>query len=54
MCNLYGPGGLYLAVGKGILYTMHGSNDGIADIVPVDQLVNLLLAVCWKIGTTPK
>jgi fatty acyl-CoA reductase len=33
--------------GKGMLRTMIGSNSAIADIVPVDVCVNMMIAIAW-------
>lgn len=33
--------------GKGILRTMRANNDAVADLIPVDVVVNLTLAVGW-------
>lgn len=49
--NFNGPSGIFIAAGKGILRTMRASNDAIADLVPVDLVVNTTLAVAWYSGT---
>lgn len=33
--------------GKGILRTMRASNDAVADLIPVDVVINLTLAAGW-------
>jgi len=50
--NLNGPGGLYLASGHNILRVMPGDIDAIVDIVPVDFVANMLLAVVMKVAHT--
>lgn len=37
---------LYQA-GKGILRTMRANNDAVADLIPVDVVINLTLAAGW-------
>lgn len=36
-----------LQAGKGILRTMRASNDAVADLIPVDVVINLTLAAGW-------
>lgn len=50
--NYNGPSGLYIAVGKGILRSMKCDFRGIADIIPVDIPVNMLIAVAWYTAVT--
>jgi len=45
--NYNGPSGLVVATGKGMLRTMLGSNSAIADIVPVDICVYMMIAIAW-------
>ncbi|XP_078424236.1 fatty acyl-CoA reductase 1 isoform X1 [Cetorhinus maximus] len=45
--NFNGPSGLFIAAGKGILRTMRATNDAVADLIPVDVVVNLTLAAGW-------
>lgn len=45
--NFNGPSGLFIAAGKGILRTMRASNDAVADLVPVDTVVNVMLVAAW-------
>ncbi|KJE91335.1 male sterility protein [Capsaspora owczarzaki ATCC 30864] len=46
--NLNGPGGLYLACGKGVLRIMRGDEAAAADIVPVDFCASMILAIAWR------
>lgn len=50
--NYNGPSGLYIAVGKGILRSMKCDFRGVADIVPVDIPVNMLITVAWYTAVT--
>lgn len=45
--NFNGPSGIFIAAGKGILRTMKASNNAVADLIPVDVVVNLTLAAGW-------
>ena len=45
--NFNGPSGLYVAAGKGILRSMKGDSLGVADIIPVDIPVNMMITVAW-------
>ncbi|XP_013191884.2 putative fatty acyl-CoA reductase CG5065 [Amyelois transitella] len=46
--NLNGPTGLLVGAGKGVIRTMHCNENYVADVVPVDIVVNacILLAFC--------
>ncbi|XP_019332671.1 fatty acyl-CoA reductase 1 isoform X1 [Alligator mississippiensis] len=48
--NFNGPSGIFIAAGKGILRTMRASNSAVADLVPVDVVVNTTLAAAWYSG----
>lgn len=45
--NFNGPTALFPATGTGVLRSMLGKHEAIADIIPVDITVNLMLAVAW-------
>ncbi len=45
--NFNGPTALFPACGKGVLSAMLGNHEAIADIIPVDVSVNLMIAVAW-------
>ena len=36
-----------IQAGKGILRTMRANNDAVADLIPVDVVINLTLAAGW-------
>lgn len=46
-----GPTGLLVAGGKGVLRTLYCHRDMVADLIPVDVCINLLVAVAWKTAT---
>ena len=53
--NLYGPGGVVLGTGSGLIHTLNADPEKIADLVPVDYAVNALLAAAWETAnTTPE
>ncbi|XP_006895133.1 PREDICTED: fatty acyl-CoA reductase 2 [Elephantulus edwardii] len=45
--NINGPTGLIIATGKGFLRCLKATPKAVADLVPVDTVVNLTLAVGW-------
>ncbi|XP_022378428.1 fatty acyl-CoA reductase 2 [Enhydra lutris kenyoni] len=45
--NLNGPSGLIIAAGKGFLRSIRATPMAVADLIPVDIVVNLTLAVGW-------
>ncbi|KAL1109971.1 hypothetical protein AAG570_014080 [Ranatra chinensis] len=49
--NLNGPTGLIAGAGKGILRSMWCSRDNIADLIPVDVVINLIVTVAWHTAT---
>lgn len=51
--NLNGPTGLILAVGKGIMRTMLYDKNAVADLIPVDTVINLMITAAWSTGTKP-
>ncbi|KAI4502943.1 hypothetical protein M0802_001987 [Mischocyttarus mexicanus] len=46
--NINGPTGLLIGAGKGVIRSMHCNENGYADYVPVDVLVNAILACTWN------
>jgi len=44
---MLGPAGLFVAVGMGVLRVMHGSNEILADFIPVDLVCNTIVAAAW-------
>lgn len=51
--NLNGPTGLVVAVGKGVMRTMLYDGNAIADLIPVDTVINLMITAAWSTGTRP-
>eukprot|EP01126_Amoeba_proteus_P029801 TRINITY_DN2943_c0_g1_i13.p1 TRINITY_DN2943_c0_g1~~TRINITY_DN2943_c0_g1_i13.p1 ORF type:complete len:483 (-),score=78.56 TRINITY_DN2943_c0_g1_i13:83-1531(-) len=51
--SLIGPAGLSLAAGLGALHAMPGLPDGIMDIIPVDLVVNAILAATYHTAINP-
>ena len=45
--NFNGPTAIFPAAGTGVLRSMLGNHDAVADIIPVDVPVNLMIAVSW-------
>ncbi|KAH8381904.1 hypothetical protein KR009_000914 [Drosophila setifemur] len=48
--NMYGPCGVIVGIGSGVLRVFTGDMDNKAHIVPVDMCVNALLASAWDIA----
>ncbi|KAI9556291.1 hypothetical protein GHT06_018865 [Daphnia sinensis] len=46
-----GPSGLVAGVGRGLIYTIKCDEKLVADLVPVDFAINLMIAAAWNIGT---
>ncbi|XP_046659931.1 fatty acyl-CoA reductase wat-like [Homalodisca vitripennis] len=49
--NVYGPTGLMVGLGTGVIHTYFGDETHITDIVPVDLVTNALIATSWRAGT---
>ena len=49
--NVNGPTGLIAACGKGILRTLLCHRSKVADLIPLDFPVNLILAAAWHTAT---
>lgn len=49
--NVYGATGVVLGAGMGILRTMHCNPDMMADIVPADMVINVMIASAWDVAT---
>ncbi|XP_022187212.2 LOW QUALITY PROTEIN: putative fatty acyl-CoA reductase CG5065 [Nilaparvata lugens] len=50
--NLNGPTGLFVGAGKGVLRTLLCHKDYITDLIPVDIVINVMIAVAWKTATS--
>lgn len=49
--NIYGATGVVAGAGMGILRTMHCDPDMIADVVPADMVINVMIATAWDVAT---
>ncbi|XP_012263755.2 putative fatty acyl-CoA reductase CG5065 [Athalia rosae] len=49
--SLNGPTVLIIGVGKGLLKTIWGKKEMVADLIPVDVCINLFIAAAWEIGS---
>ena len=49
--NYNGPTGLYIAHNMGVLHCMVGKKEAAADIIPVDVVINMMLASAWFRGS---
>ncbi|XP_011645020.1 putative fatty acyl-CoA reductase CG5065 [Pogonomyrmex barbatus] len=49
--NCNGPTGIIAAVGKGFFRTMLCHEDKVADLVPVDIVINLMICAAWRTAT---
>lgn len=50
--NWNGPTGLIAAAGKGFFRTMLCRENSVADLVPVDVVINLMIVAAWRTATT--
>lgn len=50
--NINGPTSLVVASGKGMLRTMLFDSSAVADLIPVDMVINLMVTVAWHTATT--
>lgn len=48
--NMYGPTGIIVGVGAGLLRVFYGKKENHAELVPVDMCVNGILASAWDIA----
>lgn len=45
--NIYGPTGVVVGVGAGLMRVMLADPETVSDLVPVDLVVNSMLAAAW-------
>lgn len=50
--NWNGPTGIVSAVGKGIFHTILCKADAVADFIPVDIVINILITAAWHTALT--
>lgn len=48
--NVYGPTGVVMGAGLGLLHVLHCDGDRIADMVPVDMAINNIVAAAWDVA----
>jgi fatty acyl-CoA reductase len=52
--NLYGPTGVFVGAGTGVIKTMHGDADKTTNMVPVDMAVNAVIVSAWEVANKPR
>lgn len=52
MESLFGPAGMFVGVGMGLIHAAYIHSEMITDIVPVDMTANCIIAASWKNCTT--
>jgi len=52
--NVNGPTGVILGVAKGFLSVVRGKEELVADLVPVDIAINIMITVAWQTATQIK
>ncbi|KAI9556293.1 hypothetical protein GHT06_018867 [Daphnia sinensis] len=52
--NFYGCSGVIAGTGKGLIHVSRGNAKLILDLIPVDIVINLLIAAAWHKGTSDK
>ena len=52
--NINGPTGVIAGVAKGVLRVVRGDSELVADLIPVDFAINLMIAVAWYTATQHK
>lgn len=50
--NMNGPTGMLAGAGKGVLRTLMCHREKVADLIPVDMAINLMITVAWHLATT--
>jgi alcohol-forming fatty acyl-CoA reductase len=51
--NVYGPTGVVVGAGLGVLRTLHADREMVADLVPVDLAVSALIATAYDTAANP-
>jgi fatty acyl-CoA reductase len=46
--NMYGPAGLFMGAGHGVVHCSRIRDNLTLDMVPVDFVVNCMIAAAWK------
>jgi len=50
--NIYGPIGLYIGGGKGLIRVAYCNKHITENAIPVDIVVNAIIILSWKLGLT--
>lgn len=50
--NIFGPVGLFIGSGKGVVRVGYCNKYNIDDAIPVDIVIKAILVVSWKLGLT--
>ena len=50
-CSINGPTGMIAGGGTGVLRTMLAKRECIADIIPVDMAINVMIVAAWHMAT---
>ncbi|KYN49993.1 hypothetical protein ALC62_00020 [Cyphomyrmex costatus] len=50
--NFYGPVGLSIGIGKGLIQVIYCYKSNNHNTVPVDIVINAIIVVTWKLGLT--
>lgn len=48
--NFYGPTGVVAGAGIGLLRSLHCDGNMLADLVPVDMVINCMIAAAWNVA----
>ncbi|KAL1454361.1 hypothetical protein WDU94_010630 [Cyamophila willieti] len=49
--NVYGPVGMMVGIGSGVLHTHLVDLDNLVDMVPVDLVINAIIVAAWDVAT---
>jgi fatty acyl-CoA reductase len=52
--NVYGPTGVLVGAGTGLIRTMHIDGDKNANIIPADMAVSALIVSAWEVANKPR
>lgn len=50
--NLYGPMGMFVGIGFGLIHVVYSDMKMKTDVVPVDMVANCIIAASWKAENT--
>lgn len=48
--NMYGPTGVVMGSGIGLLHTLHCKKENIADIIPADYVISNIISSAWDVA----